>query len=410
MQREILKFLSIKNDTISLACLQEGKEDPGYYASYDSSYLENELFMNNLSIPKNLIIYIYDFDEMKNNETSLNYFFSKIPKNFMVRIYKSVISIRCINIIVPEKGSNNMSYDQELVSIMTYNFQTKKYSFELISSFNYVIKNKTDYTNYYNWYLNVAKSHNSKLELIFKRPIFDYGKVELLNVSRRKVIVAKNFAMISVNKNLGDNYTSKTFIATPWFFRNWNEAKKSYWIYQITEETKRLIEYTNDKFEKYTGNFIPMSNKKYDEFTKSGFILLKVSKIMNNISIQRYTNNILTDNCSEIKKENLNSVYLKQGYMLNDAIYARKHILKLSYSPDFYEDFDFQMNNLLKNNKLTRDNYNYYYCQFISRTIGSLTRAEQSLAFQFTNMVKIMCNILNVDYYDFLTNEYITIC
>lgn len=410
MERENLKFLTIKNGVLSLACLGEDKEDLGYYASYDKSYLENKLFMDRLNIPNNLIVNIHDFNEMKNDKTALSYFLSQIPKNFIISIYEKVTNIRIVNLVIPEKGSKNMSYDQELTSAMTYNFQTKKYSFKLIASFNYVIKNKADYANYYNWYLNVAKQHNSNLELIFKRPIFNYDKAEILNVSRRKVIVTKDLAMISVNKNLGDNYTAKTFIATPWFFNNWNESAKSYWKYSITEQTKKLIEYIDDKFKKYTGNFIPLPNRKYDELTKNGFILLKVSNVMNNISIQRYTDNILTDNCQKIKKENLDSVYLKQGYMLNDAIRSNKHILKLSYSPDFYEDFDFQMNNLLKVDKKTRDIYNYYYCQYITRTIGSLTRAEQYAAFQFTNMVKIMCKILNMDYYDFLTNKYITIC
>ncbi len=392
MERENLKFLTIKNGVLSLACLGEDKEDLGYYASYDKSYLENKLFMDRLNIPNNLIVNIHDFNEMKNDKTALSYFLSQIPKNFIISIYEKVTNIRIVNLVIPEKGSKNMSYDQELTSAMTYNFQTKKYSFKLITSFNYVIKNKADYANYYNWYLNVAKKHNSNLELIFKRPIFNYDKA------------------ISVNKNLGDNYTAKTFIATPWFFNNWNESAKSYWKYSITEQTKKLIEYIDDKFKKYTGNFIPLTNRKYDELTKNGFILLKVSNIMNNISIQRYTDNILTDNCSEFKKKNLASVYLKQGYMLNDAIRSNKHILKLSYSPDFYEDFDFQMNNLLKDYQNTREAYNYYYCQYITRTIGSLTRAEQYAAFQFTNMVKIMCKILNIDYYDFLTNKYITIC
>lgn len=408
---EDLKIIIVDGSNLRLACIREGEKDLGYYPTYAMSDV-NKLFLDRLNMPNCLNVSIYRYNEVEEDKSSLDHFLSIVPDELLDRIERYVKKLKITCVVLSASGSKDMMYDMEFHSVITFDLETKKYTFELISSFNYVITCKKDYIPYYNWYNMLAKKYNYKLKLTFKRPVYDYGKIEIMNVDRKKVIVSKEFTMLSVQKQLGKNFTDKAFIGTPWYYKYWNEAKRGMWLHLISEETKKLMEYTEARISKYNKKTIPMPDEKYKKLTEFGFVLFKITKAEDSYIIQRYTHNKMADRNPINSSKKDHSWYFKKGYEIIDGTYARKHILKLIYSPNFYEDFFFQLSKFFSKKEISENHYdyNYYYCRYISRTKDSLTRSEQFALYQFANLVKIMCKILDMDYYAFLTNDSIEIC
>lgn len=408
---EDLKSIIVDGSNLRLACIEENEKDSGYYPTYPMSDV-NELFLSRLNMPNCLNVSLYRYNEVEEDKSSLDHFLSIVPDELLDRIEKYVKKLNITCVVLSASGSKNMVYDLQFHSIITFDLETKRYNFELLSSFNYVITYKKDYTSYYNWYNTLAKKHNCKLKLTYKRPVYDYGKIEIMNVDRKKAIISKDFIMLSMQKQIGDNFADKTFIGTPWYYKSWNEAKRSMWLHLISEETKNLMKYTEDRFSKYIEEDMPMSDENYAELTKNNFVLFKITKVSDSFAIQRYTHNKMADRKPKKSSKKDNSLYFKNGYEIIDGTYARRPILKLIYSPNFYEDFLFQLSKFFSKKEISENHYdyNYYYCRYISRTKDSLTRSEQFVLYQFANLVKIMCKILDMDYYAFLTNDSIEIC